>query len=87
MYTTVFNLLVNPIQIPRTIGKTPKDTVSTSESIWIPNFFSVSLLLQALATVPSNISQTPAKIKHITAAGICPKNASTIPVTENASPI
>ena len=46
-------------------GNTPNETKSTSESIWMPNIFSSSVLFfLLLATIPSNESKNPQSIRH-----------------------
>ena len=62
-----------PTDTPMTNGRTPKQTISLSESSWMPKRFSSSVrFFFVLATIPSNMSQKPENIRHMTAAIILP---------------
>jgi len=69
-------------------GRATKPRASASESIWMPKAFSFSERpVHERATVPSVMSQTPTRIRHIMAQASSPREAQNIPMTENRMPI
>ena len=67
------------------VGSTPKQIRSHSESSWMPNRFSCSVLVvRVRAMRPSKASQKPETARQNTADSGCPEQAKNMPKTPDA---